>query len=80
MLTNDEMTPRRFLIRMENKKLYNRILSEIAKGLAIQVTTYTKSKIYTRAEQFKLGKTGVYAQRGKHWDCINFCSIRSIRL
>ena len=79
-MTNAEMTPNRFLKMMENKRLYNSILTELAKGLAIQVTTYTHSKIYSKAAQFKLGKTGVYAQRGKNWDCINGTSIRSVRL
>lgn len=77
MLTDAEMTPRRFLIAMQNKQLYNRIMTDLSEGRVIQVTTYTHSKIYTKPEQFKLGKTGVYAQRGKHWDCINYCSIRS---
>ena len=76
----ENMKPNRYLIMHENKKLYKSIIAEISRGLAIQVTTYTHSKIYTKAEQFKLGKTGVYVQRGKKWDCINGASIRSIRL
>lgn len=79
-MTNAQMTPNRFLRMMENKKLYTRIISEIEKGLAIQITTYTRSTIYTEGGQFKLGKTGVYVQRGKHWDCINGASVRSVRL
>jgi len=79
-MTDAQMIPNRFLRMMENKRLYNSIVLEIAKGLSIQVTTYAKSKIYSRAEQFKLGKTGVYAQRGKKWDCINGASIRSVRI
>jgi len=75
-----KMTPNRFMRMYENKKLYNSIIVEISKGLSIQITTYTQSKIYSKAEQFKLGKTGVYAQRGKNWDCINGASIRSVRM
>jgi hypothetical protein len=63
-----------------DKKLYNEILTEIARGLAIQVTTYTKSKIYTKASQFRLGRDGVYVQRGKNWDCIRGASVRSVRI
>lgn len=77
-MTNDQMTPNRFARMMENKKLYNFIASAIVKGYSIQVTTYTHSKIYSKIEQFKLGKAGVYTQRGKHWDCINGASIRAI--
>ena len=36
-------------------------------------------EIYSKIEQFKLGKNGVYVQRGKSWDCITGASIRSIR-
>ena len=74
-----KMTPNRFGKMMECKKLYNSIKAEISKGLSIQITTYTQSKIYSKIEQFKLGKTGVYVQRGKAWDCITGASIRSIR-
>lgn len=79
-MSNENMKANRYLRMYENKKLYNSIIAEIAKGLSIQITTYTQSKIYTKAEQFKLGKTGVYAQRGKNWDCINGASIRSVRI
>jgi len=79
-MSNENMKANRYLRMYENKKLYNSIVAEIAKGLAIQVSTYTKSKIYTKAEQFKLGKTGVYVQRGKNWDCINSSAIRSVRI
>jgi hypothetical protein len=79
-MSNENMKANRFLRMYENKKLYNGIIAEIAKGLSIQITTYTQSKIYSKAEQFKLGKTGVYAQRGKNWDCINGSSIRSVRI
>jgi hypothetical protein len=78
-MKNSDMTENRYLIMYQNKKLYNGIISEIEGGAAIQVTTYTQSRIYTKASQFRLGKTGVYVQRGKHWDCINFCSIRPVR-
>jgi len=79
-MTDAQMIPNRFLRMMENKRLYNSIVLEIANGLSVQVTTYTQSRIYSKAEQFKLGKTGVYTQRGKKWDCINGASIRSVRI
>lgn len=79
-MDNEKMTSNRFLRMMENKKLYTSIISELDKGLTIQITTYTKSSLYNKPSQFKWGKSGVYVQRGKNWDCINGASIRSIRL
>ena len=64
----------------DNRKLYNSIIAEIDKGLAIQVTTYLASRIYKSKSQFKLCQNGVYAQRGKNWDCINGASIRSVNI
>ena len=78
MLTNDQMRPYRFQRMMECRILYRKIESALASGLRIQVTTYAHSKVYTNLEQFKLGKTGVYVARGKHWDDISGCSIRSV--
>ncbi len=79
-MSNEQMKANRYMRMYENKKLYQNILAEIEKGLAIQVTNYMHSKIYTKASQFKCGKTGVYVQRGKNWDCINGSAIRSIRI
>ena len=80
MIANEKMTANRYMRMYENKKLYSGIIAEIEKGHAIQVTTYLASKIYKSASQFKLGKNGVYVQRGKNWDCINGASIRSVRI
>ena len=79
-MSNENMKANRYLRMYENKKLYNGIIAEIAKGLSIQITTYTQSRIYSKAAQFKLGKAGVYVRRGEHWDCINGSSIRSVRI
>ena len=67
--------------RAADESLYKAILAEIEKGLAIQVTTYLISRVFTKASQFKLCNNGVFAQRGKNWDCISVgCSIRSVRI
>ena len=79
-MTNDQMRPGRFERMMRYKRLYASIMSEIDKGLAVQVTTYTRSVVYTKASQFKMDRLGVYAQRGKHWDDITGCSIRSVQM
>jgi hypothetical protein len=72
------MKPNRFLTMMENKRLYAFIAEALAKGLSIQITTTTQSRIYGKIEQFRLGKSGVYVCRGKNWDCINGASVRAI--
>jgi len=58
---------------------YEAIISRINQGYAIQVTTHTKSFILKNASQFKVNASGVYIQRGKKWDCINFCKIDVIK-
>jgi len=58
---------------------YAAINAKIAEGYAIQVTTCTKSFIVKSAAQFKVNAGGVYMQRGKRWDCINFCKISLIK-
>jgi len=62
----------------QHENLYNKIIEQLKLGRTIQVTTYTKSKLYTRESQFRLGDDGVYVQRGKHWDCINGASVRAV--
>lgn len=79
-MTNDQMKPGRFERMMRYKRLYASITAAIDKGLTIQVTTRTRSTLYTRASQFKMDRLGVYAQRGKHWDDITGCSIRSVQM
>lgn len=78
-MTNSEMKPNRFLNLCKYKKLYSGICEAIKNGFSIQVTTYTQSRIYKSIDQFKIDKLGVYAQRGKHWDNITLCSIRSFK-
>jgi hypothetical protein len=57
---------------------YNAIVREISAGKLIQVTTQTHSKLYKTVAQFKYNSTGVYVQRGKKWDCINFCKLNVV--
>ena len=77
-MTNAEMKPGRFAKAMKFKKIYAFIVRAIASGARIQITTYTQSRIYTSVSQFKLTMKGIYAQRGKNWDCIEFCNIRAV--
>jgi hypothetical protein len=77
-MTNDQMTPGRYLRMMENKRQYAFIAEALVKGLSIQITTITQSRIYSKIEQFRLGKSGVYVRRGEYWDCINGAGVRAI--
>ena len=57
-----------------NENVYNWITGNIAKGYTIQVTTYYKSNLYNRSEDFKVNVNGVFVRRGKKaWDCI-YCN------
>lgn len=47
-------------------------------GLRVQVTTYLKSTVYDgrHLAMFKATEKSLYVQRGKNWDCIDYCGIR----
>lgn len=79
MIDVTKMTPDRYSRMLYAKRLYKFILDALQAGKRIQVTTYTTSRIYTSTSQFKADKFYVYSQRGKHWDCINLCSVRAIQ-
>ena len=79
MLTNDQMKPNRFAKLALGRKLYRRMQEAWDSGGFVRVGTATRySDYYARhREMIKLGKSGsIYAQcRGKHWDCLDFCSF-----
>ena len=54
-----------------NETVYTWIVNALAANKTIQVTTYYKSNLYTRVEDFKVTTSGVFVRRGKKaWDCI----------
>ena len=78
MLTNDQMTPNRFLTWAVARKKISFIQYHLAKGRTIHVCTYTKATAYKakHANMFKATKDGAFVQSGKSWLCINHCAIR----
>lgn len=78
MLDNSRMIANRYATAHYYKKIYKSMIKAMEAGYRIQVSTYLVSRVYSRPEQFKLRMDGIYAQRGKHWDCINYSAIRSV--
>jgi hypothetical protein len=66
----------------DKKELLNAIQETLNSGLRVQVSTHLKSTIYDSRHvgMFKVSGNSLYAQRGKKWDCIDYCSIRFEKL
>lgn len=77
-INNSEMKSNRFGAWAENRKMVNRIVCHLTAGGAVQICTSLKATVYTakNADMFKATKGGAFVQRGKSWDCINYCGIR----
>lgn len=78
-LTNSQMTQDRFLKLAKGRKLFRRMNECWDKRGFVRVgtsTRYTDFKSKHRA-MIRLGASGsVYTQRGKNWDCADFCSFQ----
>ena len=77
MLSNADMKPLRFLTMHKARKRVAWIKAQFASGKDVYISTYLKSTRYRpkHADMFRAGKTGAYVQRGKNWDCIDFCNL-----
>jgi hypothetical protein len=80
-MTNDQMKPERYLKWHNYRRRLARIQATLAAGGVVQVVGYGKVLEADRrhAAMFKATRTGVYLQRGKAWDCLNFSLIRHTR-
>lgn len=78
MLTNDQMKQNRYGRWAQARKLYNRIHSTLAAGGIVTIGTMTRYTHYDKRhiDMFKCNRFGVYVQRGKSWDCIDYCGFR----
>ena len=58
--------------------LLPKIQETLKSGLRVQVSTHLRSTVYDErhAGMFKASGRSLYVQRGKNWDCIDYCSIR----
>jgi hypothetical protein len=52
----------------------------LAAGGRVVVGTMTKATVFNtkHVEMFKAAKSGAYVQRGKGWDCIDFCAVKFV--
>ena len=85
MLTNSEMKAGRFydmhhsrIKKAEMLELYNKIQAHFAAGGEIIVATYTKATHFKpkHSAMIQMRGSSLYMQRGKHWDCIDYCIFR----
>lgn len=75
MLANHEMKANRYGRQAKARRQYREIVEHIALGGRVYVGSYTKPKVYSKPEQFRLGKFEVYAARGKNWDSLIFSPV-----
>jgi hypothetical protein len=79
MLSNDQMKPGRFAKMARGRKLYARMIACWDVGGFVRIGTVTRYSDYRAKHRdlVKLGASGsLYTARGKHWDCIDFCTFR----
>ena len=55
------------------------IAEHLTAGHTVVIATMTKATQFDRRHiaMFKATKSGAFVQRGKHWDCIDYCAIKA---
>ena len=78
-LTNSQMIADRFVRFARARKRVAWIRAQLGTGRTVQLATYTKATNYDarHADWFKATKAGAFVRRGKSWDCIDLCALRS---
>ena len=81
-ITNPQMIAGRFLRYARARNRVAWIKAQLAAGRVVQLTTYTKATSYDarQADMFKATKAGAFVRRGKSWDCIDLCGLRSFEV
>ena len=82
MLTNDQMKPGRFAKLARGRRLYRQMVATWDRGGFVRIGTATRySDLRAKhREMVKLAPTGsLFMQRGKRWDCIDFCNFQFTR-
>lgn len=76
-MTNEQMKANRFANWANYRKMIRNIRATLEAGGIVQIPTYTRCTNYDKrhVDMFKATKTGAWVQRGKSWDCLNFCKI-----
>ena len=78
-LTNSQMIAGRFVRYARARQRVAWIRAQLAAGRIVQLATYTKATNYDarHVDWFKATKAGAFVRRGKSWDCIDLCALRS---
>jgi hypothetical protein len=81
-LNNSKMIAGRFFRYARARKRIAWIKAQLAAGRIVQLTTYTKATSYDarHADMFKATKASAFVRRGKSWDCIDLCELRSFEV
>lgn len=78
-MTNDQMKANRFGRWYTARKRASAIVEHLINGGVVMVCTAlsaTQLDNPKHATMIKGTKTGLYIQRGKKWECIDYCSIK----
>lgn len=81
-MTNDQMIANRFGRWAKARKLVKYIQSNLEAGNVVVIATHTRAVQYKNVHvgMFKATRTGAYVQRGKHWDCIDYCAVKAFEV
>lgn len=76
-MTNQEMKAGRFLRWHIARRKIAWISARLSEGRKVYIQTNTRTTVCfaKHADMFKATRSGAYLQRGKKWDCIDFCKI-----
>jgi hypothetical protein len=77
-MNNSHMRPNRFFQWQQYKKRFAEIQAHLGKGGSVLIPTCTKATLYRpkHAGMFKVTRSGLFVQRGKSFECLNFSAIR----
>lgn len=79
-MSNDKMVKNRYGRWAAARKRINWIVTQLSDGKTVYVVTHMNATAYTlkHVAMFKATNTGAYVQRGRGWDCIDFCGLRAV--
>lgn len=77
---NSQMIAGRFLRWHKARQKVAWMAARIAEGRTVLITTHLRQVRLTakHAAMIKATKTGAYVQRGKTWNCIDYCKISAV--
>jgi hypothetical protein len=67
---------------MDAQKMFDDMMAHFAVGGRVMISTYLKHTLAApkHAKMFKVAgkRPSLFMQRGKNWDCIDYCAIRFV--